>query len=152
MDFQLKQKTLSGILVFFQIILLSCDLAIPENRRVSLGVRNHSGKHIARATVFIQDGKISDNVETGEVKEVITFYQIESNTSTELKTVNIGQYSDNGEGFFTAEVVFYSGDTLRNGLGLYKRNKVYTENLPKSYQTIIIEVDSNYGIIGRIHR
>ncbi|MBX2951592.1 MAG: hypothetical protein KF870_03740 [Leadbetterella sp.] len=152
MDFQIKQKTLLGILVFFQVILLSCDLTTPENRRISLGVRNHSGKHIARTTLFIQDGEINNNVETGAIKEVMTFYEIESGISTELETINISQYSNSGEGFFTAEVVFSSGDTLRNGIGVYKRNRIYTENLPKSYQTMIIDVDSNYGIIGRTEK
>ncbi len=143
MDFRAtKIKPLSICLIFLLTTLGACEKNIFDKEEPSFIVNNKSGQKVSRVTIYAQDGDPDNLKMVGERKVVVSFEDIDAENYSDLKTVNLKKISNRGEGNLSVEVIMDSGDTLTTGLGIYKKNRIYTESLPSNWQTIIIEIDS----------
>ena len=141
------------VLVFSAFIFYGCEKFEIDRSAVTFGLENKTQEEIVQVNIYIQDTKLKEIKPIDSLKLVV-----DSGTliipfeKIELGKINLRQFSKNGHGDFSAEVIFSSGRKIRNGLGIYKNYKVYTEFLPRNYQTIVIEVDSVNGIFGKTVR
>lgn len=141
------------VLVFSAFIFYGCEKSEIDRKSVTFGLKNKTEEEIIQVNIYIQDTKLQDIEPIDSLKLVVdSGILIRPFEEIELGEINLRQFSKNGHGDFSAEVIFSSGRKIRNGLGIYKNYKVYTEFLPRNYQTIVIEVDSVNGIFGKTVR
>lgn len=128
------------------IALTSCQTEIFDRADPSFIVSNESGQEAMQVSVYARDGDLDNSNTIGKRKTAVLFENIKAYSDSDLKTTNLKKISSLGEGDLSVEVIMASGDTLALGIGVYKRNRIYTEFLPSSWQTIIIEIDSKLSL------
>ena len=145
-------KRLISIGITF-VFFVSCESSILENKNeVEFLVLKDYPDNVESLEIQFVDGDISEAISLNDSKSFITFTSLDI-LETSIKSVNLRGLSEVGEGRLFATIYLENNVKLTNGIGYYKNFRLYTENAPKSWQTleIVIPKDASqfYGRIAK---
>ncbi len=132
------------VFLLLQIIFSSCNPIFIENSTIEFIVINQSKEVIELVKVYLVDNQ-ETNLNVQKLDEALNFQSLESKTQSNIRKINIKDFSALGRGQIKVFVSITGNrrDSLKTGAGNYYDFKYFNEFAPKNWKTIEIVISDS---------
>jgi hypothetical protein len=135
-------KTMIKLLIasIFLFVILGCSVIISPNTNIEFVVINTSKNSVDWVKVYAGDYDKGTH-KSSNFKEVLSFGNLKSGDSSSVKSFNVKQFSESGNGTMKVFALkSNSKDTLKTGAGNYEKFVLSQEFAPSNWRTFQIIV------------